>query len=177
MGGLLPLYFIRSDNMSIVYNHTENMFYGTNAERLAATIGKYAPGDKFCETDTKNIYITNGSAWLPYKMVFQDLGLVVDATNMAAGATVYSNWYDGVDWIRNIIALSSSDQQYDIVIKRRDTALNESGMTLKSAQASSGSLATNTFSALLGYSVCFGIKNSSASPNTTAKLRIQMLGL
>lgn len=113
----------------------------------------------------------------------QDLGLSVEGLTMAAGATVYGNWIDNVEWARNAILLAQSDQQYDITVQRRDNSLTGSiNFTLASAQsAQSGSNwrshAITGTSALLGYSARFGITNSSASVNTYGRIRAQLLGL
>lgn len=169
----------------ITYNKNDEMFYGTNSERLAAPMGKFAPNDKFYEYDTSNIYTTDGSTWKNKDINYQDLGLVIDATNMAAGATVYGSLISGLEWVRNFIMLYTSDQNFDIMIKRQDTAGNISGgSTLKSAAVGDSSRYALPFSlanvsvasSLIGYAATFGIKNVSASPNTFAKLWIQLMG-
>lgn len=49
--------------MAITYNSTDNVHYGTNAERLADTKIVAQPTAKFYEYDTKNLYITDGTTW------------------------------------------------------------------------------------------------------------------
>ena len=39
-------------------------FIGTNAERTAAGLESFLPGDEYIETDTSLVYIHNGMAWL-----------------------------------------------------------------------------------------------------------------
>lgn len=51
-------------------------------------------GSTFYETDTRNEYLFDGIEWQEYKMRYKDLGLVIDAVNVAVGATVYSQIYD-----------------------------------------------------------------------------------
>lgn len=118
--------------------------------------------------------IVNGYKW-------EDKGLIVSGTSMAAGATVYSNWFDSVDWVRNLIYLAQSDQQYDVKVQRRDSsgAASGDGGLSADAQALTGvgvyrtHINSNSF---LGWSARFGMKNSSASANTVAILRMQFLG-
>lgn len=113
----------------------------------------------------------------------QDLGLNVEGLTMAAGATVYGNWIDNVEWVRSAILLAQSDQQYDVTVQRRDNSLTGSiNFTLASAQsAQSGSNwrshAITGANALLGYSARFGITNSAAVANTYGRIRAQLLGL
>jgi hypothetical protein len=114
---------------------------------------------------------------------YQDLGLVIDATNMAAGATVYSNWYDNVEWVRNSIVLVQTDQQYDLLSQIRDSQGNIDGNG--SSIAATQSANTTNFrkhistgaNSIFGYSVKYGLKNSSASPNTYGRARVQLMGL
>lgn len=118
---------------------------------------------------------------------YSDLGAIIDTTNMAAGATVYSNWIDGIDWVRNILIMAQSDQQYDLGITRRDSfgVVTSDYVLITNNAANSGSYrpfianATSLVatSGLTGYSARFFIKNSSASPNTIGKLRVQLMGL
>jgi hypothetical protein len=115
---------------------------------------------------------------------YKDLGLVIDGS-IAAGATLSSNWFDNVSWVRNIVMLSQSDQQYDIQIYVRDIAGVGTSSILAAYTPASNQAANGTAwrvtqlsgtNALLGYSVQFRLKNSSASPNTFARLRVQILG-
>jgi hypothetical protein len=114
---------------------------------------------------------------------YEDLGLNVEGLNMAAGAFVYGSWIDNVDWVRNIVFLAQSDQQYDVVVNRRDKAGASSWdyniATAQSAVTGSNWRAhpANGVNALLGYSARIGIKNSSASSNTYGRVRVQLMGL
>jgi hypothetical protein len=47
-------------------NHTKSVrtFFGTNAERTAAGLSAFLPGDEFFETDTEATYQHNGMAWV-----------------------------------------------------------------------------------------------------------------
>lgn len=116
---------------------------------------------------------------------YQDLGQVVEGLNMAAGATVYSPYYTDLEWVRNVICLAQSDQQYDIGHQRKDTSgaidstNNTIGSNLSALLAPNYRSTTNPSLGigLLGYSTRFYIKNSSASANTYARLRVQLIGL
>ena len=114
---------------------------------------------------------------------YLDLGAVITATNMAAGATAFSGWNDNVALVRNITLLSQSDQQHDIGVTRRDagTATSGIGTALVTNQPSTASdWRSNSIAppnAILGYSARFYLKNSSASPNTVGNLRVQLMGV
>lgn len=112
---------------------------------------------------------------------YKDLDLVVDAVNMAAGATVYSDYYTDLEWVRNMLIFASTDQQFDIMIKNKDNAgtipnAYATNSNQSAQPVSYGRYPVNGTSALLGYSACFGIKNSSAVPNTFGKLKVQLIG-
>ena len=49
--------------MAITYNSNDNVFYGTNAERLADTKIVKQKTAKFFEYDTQNVYISDGTNW------------------------------------------------------------------------------------------------------------------
>lgn len=49
--------------MAITYNPYDNVFYGTNTERLADDKVITKPTAKFYEYDTGNLYITDGVEW------------------------------------------------------------------------------------------------------------------
>ncbi|KIL35864.1 hypothetical protein SD71_10765 [Cohnella kolymensis] len=113
----------------------------------------------------------------------KDVGLAIDASNMAAGAIIFGNWTDNVHWVRNVVVLAQSDQQYDVGVGRRDfSGATDIGSTVASTQ--NAVLSPNWrshpltgSSGVLGYSVRFFIKNSAAVPNTYGRLRAQLLGL
>jgi len=118
---------------------------------------------------------------------YLDLGLAIDGVNMAAGATVLSEWINNVSWVRYIIAQVSSDQASQLVAYRRDSSLEiiDWGSTLATITAGGVSYvpiaampqqSATGASAILGYSARFGIKNTAAVPNTFAKVRIQLMG-
>lgn len=116
----------------------------------------------------------------------QDMGQVLTGSSVAAGATAYGDWVDGVDWVRNIVFLAQSDQNYDLVHQVRDkdgtTSLEASFVTGQSATAGGTSwrkhvqAMSSGNSGILGYSARFGMKNSGATPSNV-KLRVQLLGL
>jgi hypothetical protein len=113
---------------------------------------------------------------------YQDLGQIISGTNMAAGAFVYSNYITNVAWVRNLVIFTQSDQQYDYGLYRQDSSGNNdvSGITISSGQTANGAAwrgaAINGTNAILGYGAKFFIKNSSASANTFANMRVQLLG-
>lgn len=47
----------------MVYSEKDLLFYCTNAERLALTVGNLMDTSKYYEVDTKNIYIVYNGAW------------------------------------------------------------------------------------------------------------------
>jgi hypothetical protein len=113
---------------------------------------------------------------------FQDLGLFLEGLNMAAGANATSNLISNTAWVRGIVLLTQSDQQYDIGIQRVDSAGTIDWISwTTTAQPSTGSsqwrpIIYSGATALVGVSFKFVIKNSSASPNTFARIRVQLLG-
>lgn len=118
---------------------------------------------------------------------YQDLGLVVEGLNMAAGAVVYSEYYDSVEWVRNVFAMATSDQQYNIGLRRRDTSgQSDFGAAWATNQAApaGGTYRGHPLPAsgtsghgLLGKSAAFYIQNTSTVSNTYARLRVQLFGL
>lgn len=118
---------------------------------------------------------------------YKDLGQVINSVNIAAGATVYSNWIDNVQWVRSLITLSQSDQTYDINMQRRDTALSSTteSQLVAGLPASPGQYISRLFigvnasgtNGIPGYSFRVAMKNISASVNTYAKLNMQIMGV
>lgn len=157
-------------------NYTIQELIGLSTDTKPTT---YDPGSTFYETDTKNTYIFDGAAWQEKDMQYKDLGLAIDATNIAAGATVYSNWIDGVQWVRTVTLLCSTDQQYDIYFTVRDSSGTiGSDVSIVTAQAAaSGWWRRHYANNQYAYSVRFGIKNVSASLATNAKLKVQLVGI
>ena len=49
--------------MAITYNTIDNVYYGTNAERLADVKIVLVATSKFYEYDTGDVYVTNGTTW------------------------------------------------------------------------------------------------------------------
>jgi hypothetical protein len=117
---------------------------------------------------------------------YEDLGLVIDTT-IAAGATVMSSDYVGLEWVRNINLYSQSDQAHDLYLyKRGPYGANNNhapyGVAVASALAatSTSQIRCSTVTganATLGYTVKFGMKNTGASPTTFSKLNVELLGL
>ncbi|MEN6372306.1 MAG: hypothetical protein ABFD64_09875 [Armatimonadota bacterium] len=119
---------------------------------------------------------------------YQDLGLVIDATNVAAGACVWSSYYENVQWVRNIVLFIKSDQQYRGVLVSKDSSGTASGDANYDAIVASVAASGSTFrlhrtgigltyGGFLGYSAKFGVKNDSAVQASYAQLRVQLLGL
>lgn len=116
---------------------------------------------------------------------YQDLGQILSGTNMAAGAVISeSSYHTNVQWVRNIVCLAQSDQQYTILMYRQDTGLvADWGFTIANNIAATGASTSNWNTSLIygtnalpSYGLKFAIKNSSASANTFANLRVQLLG-
>ncbi len=152
---------------------------------IGSDSGTLRAGSTFYELDTKNTYIFDGiNVWKEEKIFYKDLGVIIDASTMAAGAIVYSSYFDDLEWVRNIICLSQSDQQYDLVYFRRDfngnvdTSGQNIGTSLSAYPSPNWRYNTAISNVgLIGYSARFYIKNSSASPNTYGRLRVQLLAL
>lgn len=118
---------------------------------------------------------------------YQDLGQVVTGTNMGAGTVVWSNWIDNVNWVRYIRIMVQSDQVCQISISRRDSTLTgDSPIAAFTNIAATGSgawayyimtpTASDTTNGIPGYSFRIGVKNTAASANTFANLRVQIIG-
>lgn len=119
---------------------------------------------------------------------YQDLGLIVDASSVAAGAFVWSSYLDNIQWVRNLVFLVKSDQLYRVFIAARDTngisnsdANNDSLINSTPASGSTyrlhraGTAASNP--GFLGYSAKFGVKNEGTLQASLIQLRMQLLGL
>jgi hypothetical protein len=50
----------------VTYNSADNIYYLTNAERLALNTGKFENTSKFYEVDTKNSYVLYNNTWYPF---------------------------------------------------------------------------------------------------------------
>jgi hypothetical protein len=153
---------------------------GLNAIR--ANITSYTSG-------TINAYATAQalSSGMECVSKYQDLGQVLDAGSIPAGATVYSQAYTQLTWVRNVIVFAQIDTAgWAVTIMRGDSSgvfdwavqLGSSssstganwGVQIGSAGQSGGS------SGVLGYQAKFGLKNTSGSASTVGKLRVQLLG-
>ncbi|MEN6521270.1 MAG: hypothetical protein ABFD46_09000 [Armatimonadota bacterium] len=120
---------------------------------------------------------------------YQDLGLVIDDTNVAAGAYIWSSYYENTQWVRNLVLMVKSDKQYRAVVVVKDTGGIANGDSnydsLTIAVAASGSSyrlhrlgASTSIPGILGYAAKFGVKNEdSSAAATSVQLRIQLLGL
>jgi hypothetical protein len=120
---------------------------------------------------------------------YRDLGLIIDATNVPAGAYAYSNYFDNMQWVRSFAAMVGSDQSYSVHLYIRDTAGTTHGdSTLNSVvgnQSATGG-PTNlrqhrvgqlgTVPGFLGYSARFAVKNDGSAA-AAIKVRMQLLGL
>jgi len=114
---------------------------------------------------------------------FKDLGQVITATNMAAGAMISSNFFDNLQWTRYWRATYQSDQTIQVGVCNRDTTLatnwgdyNSSSCPATGSSSWGGIAVTNQYGTL-GYSAKFTVKNNSASANTFARLNIQLMGV
>ena len=114
---------------------------------------------------------------------YRDLGQIINGVNMAAGAIIASSFIDNVQLVRGWRALYQSDQTCIIGIWNRDTGLIVNWGEYSSASlpitgsASWGGQGALSASSLLGYSAKFTLKNNSASANTFANLRLQLMGV
>jgi hypothetical protein len=118
---------------------------------------------------------------------YRDLGLIIDATNVPAGAYAYSNYFDNMQWVRSFAAMVGCDQAYSLHINLKDTSGATHGdsvvNSVVSNQSATGGAANlrqhrvgQNAPGLLGYSARFAVKNEGASP-AAIRLRMQLLGL
>lgn len=138
------------------------------------------------ETNLVEEVLGNGSGALVAEAGprYMDLGLVIEGSAVASGATVWAaGWVDDVHWARNVMLLIQSDQQSDVLVTCRDSSetggVNTKGVA-NGIAASSGSgwrpVAIAGASALVGFSAQFAIKNAGASEAANLCLRVQLLG-
>ncbi len=111
----------------------------------------------------------------------QDIGLIIDAASAAAGATVYSPWYDGIQWVRTVIYASQSTRTYNMGFYRRDTDLVDIGQNaIGGDQTANSPNWRTTFgtgaTGVIGYSCRFYLKNQDLVNTADLKLRVQLLG-
>ncbi len=100
---------------------------------------------------------------------YADLGCVIDATDVAANAFVYSAWMDNVQWVRNVIITYSGSKTHNAGIFRRDSELVDAGgTTYVSDQAS--------VSGVRGYCARLFLKNQDPSATADLTMRAQLLG-
>lgn len=140
-----------------------------------------------CITDLGNEYIFRAGAWQEHRMRYKDLGLVIDATNVPAGATVMSAIFTGLQWVRNARYLGACDQTHSVFGFPRDSSSVESGISALGASAQPSTGGANTFraytltsaastasSGVFGHGVRFQMKNEGASVASYAKMRVQL---
>lgn len=161
------------------YRQNKSDYIGLSTETKPTLIGV---GSTFFETNTKNKYMFDGTTWIVIDEKYRDLGEVINATNVPAGGFIFSGWYDEIQWVRQIVFLSKSDQTYDYGIYRRDSSGQQEyqGATLKSNASGNTTWIPNTYigsGCLMGYGVKFYVKNSSVSTNTLLILKTQLLGV
>lgn len=127
---------------------------------------------------------------------YLDLGLL-DAGALAAGSTAYYNaspfvngYVTGVQWVRNVLVMETSDQTARTIIVRQDSsgtadygyAAGTTDFTVGTSNTSYqdlllyGSAGTLGTSGILGYGVKIGLKNTSVTNATWARLRVQLMG-
>jgi hypothetical protein len=120
---------------------------------------------------------------------YKDLGEVINFSgSLAVSSSIFSSWFDNVEWVRQMIAMSKADQNYDITIVRRDKNFAEDfGTSISSAHTSNWTVGLAGYRPhiypessgnppLTGGSFKIGITNKGAAPLTKASLRIQLLG-
>ena len=110
----------------------------------------------------------------------KDLGLYLDAGVLAAGASLYGNWVDNLEWVRNVVIMIQNDQTAQMVMARRDRQLAAGwGTNVGTAGGVTSSTAWSEqqVAVIVGYGAKFGLKNTAAAPTTFAKLRLQLLGM
>ena len=124
-------------------------------------------------------YNKDGST--PISTAYRDLGTYIDGTEIAAGATLWGEWITDTQNYKNLVMMSKVDQAFSVLYGVSNSAgemTGANGMTFKSGCAVSASYFEEIRSANfpLPYGCRFGIKNTSATPTTIAKLLIQLMG-
>ena len=139
------------------------------------------------DTDQVEDVLSNGSGAMQVEAGgrYKDLGLVINAASVAAGAQVWgASWYDSVQWVRNMVWFSQCDLSYTAGYTLRDSEPVESNwlMNLVDNASSPGTEAVWRITqvtgqtGLLGYSIKFRMKNEGASEAAYLRLRVQLLG-
>jgi len=135
----------------------------------------------------KRVWTADPMEWLPKEYPdYLDLGLIVDK-QLNAGASASSVWFDDLSWVRKIKISVASDQQIEVSMQTRDSfGQQDYGSTLFSAISATGGstlfrpmtvidVGNNSgASGLIGHGAKLTIKNTSASPNTYTKMRVQL---
>lgn len=120
-----------------------------------------------------------------YGCRYVDLGQLISAEAVAAGATIYSSFVDNVQWVRWVILFGQAGNTWEAGIAKRDSsgavASNEPWLSSQPANAPLWKPITSTpvsgpcTPGILGYSTKFYIKNVSVSVCDMA-LRAQLIG-
>lgn len=140
-------------------------------------------GSEYLDTPTGNKYIWDGTTFQELEMKYKDLGLVIDTTVLAAGAALYSSDILNTQWVRYLIAQVMTDQVHDInILTKAPTGPYDTGnIAYGSNPASPAAYRSNRFgftnNTPLGNGMKVMLKNSSASPTTVAKMRVQLYGI
>lgn len=112
---------------------------------------------------------------------FSDLGLVIDASGVAAGAFVYSSWIDEVQWVRQVLLGAQGDRTHNVGLYRRDSSLTDiGGVTVASDQTANSpswrAIYGSGTTGVLGYGCRFFLKNQDGTNPATLRLRVQLMG-
>lgn len=139
------------------------------------------------ETKLIEDVVGNGSGGICVEPMgrYQDLGMVIDASNVPAGAYTYSPAYTSLEWVRHFVALSQTSQTFSLAICRRDSSGREDwGSQLlvdRSAhwglwETYAGSPSCDCKSGIIGHGCRFRLENKGASA-ANMRLAVQVLGL
>jgi len=104
---------------------------------------------------------------------YEDMGAVIEAFGVAAGASVYTDYLDDVTWVRYIVMLIEADRSWDMgCVRRTASGVSSGAAAWLSAQPAVGDGARQLVygtqsgeltNAVLGYSAKFYMKNVGAS--------------
>jgi hypothetical protein len=52
---------------------------------------------------------------------YEDLGLVIDVTNLGIGQLAASEWFDGMTWARGLLLSTNADGTFTLNVESRDS--------------------------------------------------------
>lgn len=159
---------------------SDKLYFGATIAN--APTKNLSKGTRFID-DNCNEYIFDGTTWQEYKMRYKDLGLVIDAVNVAAGAYVYSAIIDKTKWVSSITTHSQNAQTCDIGMQPLDSTLDLSTYIVNTITAQAiivGAWAPSSVSQTSApafrrsKAIRVFMKNTSGVVATSMKLKLQL---